>query len=432
MTQAVTPGSSTLVTLTPAKRQAALRQSKALSRELKKAARSVQSMHGPRRDTFPIVKVRLPELTEVWNGPRRLAVRSFVFIALVPSLLCVLYFALWASDQYVVEARFAVRAGERSTMDTISAVTGLASLQQAQDSLIVTDFIVSRAIVEKLDKQISLRSLYAKSSIDYFSRFDAGDPIEDLVRYWRAKVGTWIEIPSGIITLTVRGFTPQDALKIANAVVSLSEELINDIRVRAESDLVAQAQKELQRAEERMRDARVALRELRDKEGIIDPKIQAEAINTLIDQVRLERIKMAQELSSILRTLSETAPQVTTLRSRIRAADEQITSLQAKLTTAGAAPGTTVSQALVEFDKLTLEQQIAEKQYIAAASALEQARVTAERKRVYLSTFVHPVLPEDAIEPKRTLYSIASVLLFFFCWLAFMLIVTQIRLLRAR
>ena len=87
---------------------------------------------------------------------------------------------------------------------------------------------------------------------------------------------------------------------------------------------------------------------------------------------------------------------------------------------------------MVEFEKLGLEQQIAEKQYVSAASALEQARITAERKRVYVSTFVHPVLPQDATEPKRFLYSLAAIILFLLCWILFVAAMTQIKMHKAR
>jgi capsular polysaccharide transport system permease protein len=53
------------------------------------------------------------------------------------------------------------------------------------------------------------------------------------------------------------------------------------------------------------------------------------------------------------------------------------------------------------FDRLQLERDIAEKQYAAAAAAFEAARVQLESQQVYLATFLQPVLPQEALYPRR-------------------------------
>ena len=80
----------------------------------------------------------------------------------------------------------------------------------------------------------------------------------------------------------MRAFNPQDALLITATVVTLGEELINKLSVRAQNDLIEQAEHEVTRAE-RLRRARSALRILRNQEGILDPRGQAEEINRLIN-----------------------------------------------------------------------------------------------------------------------------------------------------
>jgi len=45
---------------------------------------------------------------------------SFVAIVIVPTILTALYFAFFASDRYVSEARFAVRSGDRSALDVLA------------------------------------------------------------------------------------------------------------------------------------------------------------------------------------------------------------------------------------------------------------------------------------------------------------------------
>lgn len=406
----------------------ALRRAKTLSRELKNAARAMRIAKRSAFDPILHNKWTGQSIIALWTGSLKWIGYSFVGLALIPSLVCVVYFAFVASDQYTSEARFSVRAGAQSPLDTISDITGLAAMQQAQDSFIVADYINSRAIVDKLEARVGLRELYSHSDIDYISRFNKSKPIESLERYWRWKVSTSIENPSGIVTVDVRAFSPQDAFNIANAVVALSEAEVNELNARAERDLVAQAEREVKRWEKRMRQARDALRDFRNSTGVIDPRAQADSINTLIDQIKSDRIKMEQELSVVSKSLTNQAPQIKDLKSRIQAANDQIEKLRAKLTTRNPSKGgETISRMLIKYDRLELARKVVEKQYTSALAALEGARVSAERRRLYLNAFVKPTLPQEPSEPKRFWYSLASTVVFFTLWMIFVAIWQQLR-----
>ena len=390
-----------------------LRHAAELSQELRKASRIARlgktgALHRPAK------YLSMARNALSWVDTRSWLSRSFIAMVVIPSLLVVLYFSLIASDQYATEARIVVRAGEVMGLDAVAAATGLASLQQAQDSLIVVDYLSSRAVVEELDKRLGLRQMFARA--DYLSSFDPEDSIEELVYYWRWKVRTAIEGPSGIITIGVRAFSPEDSLKITQTVVTLSEGLINDMSARAQRDVVAQSMAEVKRSEERLGRARAALRNLRNEEGILDPKLQGEAINRMIEQIRLDRLKMEQELSIVTRSLSDQAPQVQTLRSRIQAANEQIALLESQLTATNPKETRTISEALRRFEALELERQVAEKQYTTAITALERARVNAEAQKLYLNTVVRPVLATEATYPKRLWFILVGVLLFVLIW----------------
>jgi capsular polysaccharide transport system permease protein len=300
------------------------------------------------------------------------------------------------------EARFAARGGEQITADPIAALTGLSSFTQAQDSLIVVNYVKSRAIVEELERTIGLRKMFSGRDIDWFSRFDENDPIEDLVKYWRWKIKTTVESPSGIITIQVSAFSPEDALKIADAVVSSSERLVNSMSTRATRDAMEESQNELVRAERRLSEVRVALRDLRNAQSTLNPRRTAEGVNKLIGELRLERARLEDDANAAKRSqVNEGAPQMQILRIRIQVVGDQIADLERQLTsTTETASTTAVSGKITRFDELELERQIAEKQYTLATEAFERARINAERQKVYLTTFVTPLLPHDVAWPK--------------------------------
>jgi len=76
---------------------------------------------------------------------------------------------------------------------------------------------------------------------------------------------------------------------------------------------------------------------------------------------------------------------------------------------------------------LDLERQIAEKLYAGAISTLEVARLTAERKRMYLNTFVQPSLPQEAQYPRRILFTSSTLGILLTIWGALMGLVSVVR-----
>jgi capsular polysaccharide transport system permease protein len=387
-------------------RNIAWKRALAISEELRKSARAI------RQSKSTAVSVwGAGGGYQTFKAPRNWM--RFAFLALgwlLPMILSLAYINFALSNQYMSEARFAVRGGERVTADPVAAVTGMASITQAQDTLIVVNYVKSRAIVEELERSVSLRALFSRRDVDWLSRFDEDDAVEDLVKYWRWKIRTDVESPSGIITVQVKAFSPEDALTIANAIVSSSEQLINTLSTRARQDAVQAARSELARAEKRLESVRVALRDLRNAQSTLDPRQTAEGINKLVGELRLERARLEQDADAARRSrIAESAPQMQFLRVRIQVVADQIRDLERQLTSA-TPTDLAVSGKITRFDELELERQVSEKQYTLAAAEFEGARMNAERQKMYLATFVTPVLARDVDWPKRTWLSAAAVI----------------------
>jgi capsular polysaccharide transport system permease protein len=330
---------------------------------------------------------------------------SFVVMFLVPSLASLAYFGFIASPQYVAEARFVVQGGDPVQLDPFTVATGLPSLLAVQDTQVVTNFIESASLVQKLEKQVDLRKLYGSESIDWFSRFDASKPLEKLTKYWKSKTDVSIQLPGGIVTVTVKAFTATDALRLAEQVLASSEELVNDINRRMMEDNVAAFRTEFERAASRVAKARIAYETARNATGILDPVQAATLFGTLLTGLKGDLLALQQEYDSQGRYVSRDAPQMRMMASRLKVMGEQVKELEARMT---GQPGSdrsdgALSDSMTRFSELEVEQRIAEQQYVSAASALELARVSAERRLVYLKTFLRPSLPQEASYPKRIL-----------------------------
>ena len=333
---------------------------------------------------------------------------SFILMVGLPTFVGVVFYSFVAADQYVAEAKFTVAGGEISTADNIAQLTGVPAVAIIQDTQIVTNYTRSRAAVEELEKMLQLRRLYSRPEADWWSRFDPADPIEDFVKYWNRMIDIEIKMPSGIVELRVRAFTPGDAALIGNAVLKISEVLINDLNNRLFRDAIGDAEQQLERASNRLARARTSLEQARDEGGLLDANKAADALSTLINENRSSLLQMEQEYMAMGRSIRKDSPPMVSLMARIDGAKTQISQLESKLTgtrrTNSSEPAMTV--VMTKFSELDLERQIAERIYAAAASSLEMARLIGERKTMYLNTFVRPVLPENPEYPRRLLYAV--------------------------
>jgi len=332
---------------------------------------------------------------------------SFCIMVILPSVTAILYYGLIASDQYISEARFTISGGETPKLDSLGTLMGIPAVAVIQDTLIVTNYIQSRAAIEKLDSLVHIRKLYSTSEADWFARFDPRKPIEKFVSYWKHVVDVSIKMPSGIVELKVRAFTPQDSAIVAGQILAISEELINDINIRMNRDAVATAEQQVDRASARLLQSQIKLEKARNDEGILDASKTADALNGLITESRGTLLQLQQEYDSQRKNVLESAPQMRALKSRIEATTAQIGELEAKLTSTAKSPSVepTLAASMTKFSELDLEHKISEHLYSGAVASLELARAIAESKAMYLNAFVKPVVPQQAEYPKRFLFS---------------------------
>ncbi|MET0427863.1 MAG: capsule biosynthesis protein [Microvirga sp.] len=344
--------------------------------------------------------------------------KRFAYFVALPTAIMALYLFVFASDQYVAQAKFAVR-GDVEPMGEASAgeYASLIQKHNSQDSFIVRDFVHSRTMAEAAQSALQVSKMFSGSDADFWARYRDDQPIEEFAKYWRSHVEAHIEAISGVITLSVRTFKPEDSVAIAELVIARAERLVNEISRRARGDLIAHAETDARAAEERLKTARLALQNFRNTWGIIDPLKTAESTLQTIALLNKDKIKAENDLE-VLRgsRLDEKSRGIQTLAATVAAIDGQIKRLKDQLTTEGLAAGTpnNITQALLEFEGLKIEQMIAEKLNESLHLMLDKARIAANKQQVYLAVFVPPALPASSIYPERG----HTLLVTFFCCLA--------------
>ncbi len=366
---------------------------------------------------------------ETSSGMSGYTLTLFLFV-IVPAALTALYFAFFASDQYYAETRFAVRkANFSSGSDTKSALSSLASgsipALASQDAYIITSYIHSRSIILDLSKKINIRAIYTRPEADFWAKLKSNASDEELLEYWGKMVTTYIDGPSGIVTVGVRSFRQQDSLELSNAIIKASERLANDVSTRIKNDAVERASGEVRRSEAMVSTALVDLKNFRNSEGYIDPGSAAQSRSKLLLDLLSQKIQLQNDLFVSTKAMSENAPTLKSLKNRLVALDQQIETLKSQLTGQNGEKNS-IASSLTKYEQLDLKRIFAEKLYSLSQDGLEYAKRIADNQGIYVSVFVPPALPDESTFPKRISFSIITAISLLAIWGIFALLAAAV------
>lgn len=342
---------------------------------------------------------------------------------LLPTLAAVAYFGLIAADRYVAEMRYVVRSPQTQVANQLGGLlqsTGYASGGDAAHA--INAYLVSRDALHDLIEDVDVRTIYGSSQADLFSRFPrpfGRSTTEALFAYFEKMVSAKVDRNTGITTVEVQAFSPEDAKRIADALVKRAEALSNRLTRRLRDDLVRTADEEVSRARERSLVALAALTEFRNREQTVDPTRYSAALVETIARLSLELAQMRAQQEE-LRRASPQSPQVAALANRIRAFEEQIT--QERLGLAGSADS--MAPRIAEYERLLLEREFADRLLAAAVNSLENARQDAQRQQIYVELVVTPRMPDYPAYPYRLLAVLA---VFAVSGLAYIVLSTLVR-----
>ncbi len=351
----------------------------------------------------------------------------FLIIIVLPIVLGTSYFGLIATDRYVSHSQLSIRTADSGPANLLGGLVGAVSGNSSisSDAYIVQDYILSRSMVATLQKTLDIRSIFAAPEADYLSRFHADDTEEDLYNYFLTRVSVLFDPETQIIHLSVEAFTPEDALAIAQAIVALCDDLVDNISLKAREDSLKFARGEIERAEKRVENARLAISDFRQQHGEIDPVSGATSIGSIVASIELEIARTQTELSELRSYLREDSAQVVTAKARLRALKQQLGQVRTRL--AGEANNESYVPLLADYERLVIEDEFAKTAYAAAGASLELARAEAARKHIYLVAFVEPSLPDEAIEPDRSKLILTVILCSLIAYGLFTLLFAAIR-----
>jgi capsular polysaccharide transport system permease protein len=349
--------------------------------------------------------------------PRHYGVLAlFVLMVVLPTLSYSWYLWTRAADQYESTLGFGSRTEEAaSTFAFLGALTGT-SQSGSKDMDILYQFVVSQELVQKIDAELDLRAMWARPVGDPMNAFNPQGTIEDLVQFWQRMVRADYDNVTGLMTLTVRAFDPQDARRIGEAVLRESTDVVNQLSKTAQDDLTRYSKKMLDEMQQKLAEARLAVLDYQVRNNIVDPSNVVASQVTVVASLNQELANAQVERDLLDGTVPATDLRLVTLNRKIEVIENRIAVESAKVGAAPSQGSPGYATLVAEFGKLQVEQEFAQQAYLSAMAAHDQAMADAQKKTRYLATYLAPTLAEASTVPNRLAHAALTALIGFLAW----------------
>lgn len=348
-------------------------------------------------------------------------------LVIAPVAITAWYLSERAAEQYASRVGFSVRAPDTAkSSELLRGGVGTMAGSSVTDADILYEFIQSQQMVAQLDAELDLRRLFSRPQNDPVFAFDAAAPVEDLVTYWRSMVDISYDASTGLIELRVRAFAPDDAVAIADGILNHATILINALSAEARADTTAYASADLDRAVERLKDARQALARYRAHERIIDPSADVQGQMTVLISLQQKLAEKYVELDLLSENTRSSDTRIAQARTEVAVIENRIEEERRKFGFGGEGDRT-FSAKIARYEELSVELEFAETAYLSALAAHDAARREAQQQSRYLAAYLQPTRPQSAEFPQRPLLLGLVALFAFLIWSLLTLVYYSLR-----
>jgi capsular polysaccharide transport system permease protein len=326
----------------------------------------------------------------------------FLLTVCLPLVLAIVYFGFIASGQFVSEAHFVVRTSSHSDLGNIASFMQDQKISRASDeTFAVAEYLKSRDILNSLVAHKDLRAILSRPEADFINRFPnfySRDNWEELYEHFLQFVDVRIDAQSGIATLRVRAFRPEDAQELTIAMLSDAESLVNHMNTRVFDDTMRLASAAVEEERGKFIDVEKRLTQYRNSQNVVDPNKESAAaldrLGKLMGSLMQSESALSQEIAQ-----APLSPQIESLRASVASMREEIAKQRGKIS----GTETSLVNKLSDFDQLMLDRELASRSLGAAVSRYASARQDLLQQQYYLQPVVEPNLPDLALYPKRML-----------------------------
>ncbi len=336
-----------------------------------------------------------------------------MLLMLLPAVIVYLYCLVFYKPMYISTSEFSIRSSEPEQSLTLTPQSILSG-NSSTDLYIANAFIDSLDLFNAVDRVLDLKQHF--SGGDLFSGLSKAPTINEIEEFWKDIVSTDIDSESEIIRFSVRSYNPEFSLKIQQEVISQLDLLINRMNESAHRDAIRLAESEVEKAQFKVESSAKDLKAFRNNHIFISPDKEAENISSILSGLEKQLAEGRAELDQKLSYLKSDSVEIRTLRSKNEALDRQIKDFRSRIggKDSDGKTNSMLSDALEEYENLSLKHEFAKKMLESAMSSLETARQAALAKTRYLVMVESPSLPDESLWPKPLQSAFITLFLTFF------------------
>lgn len=332
----------------------------------------------------------------------------FAIFVLIPTAVVGWYYFEKATDMYVSESAMIFKSG--SSQSTGGGLLGAVMGSSPTDSVALQEYIKSRDILERLDRDHGIIGHFQSEEIDELHRLPADATFDEAYKYYAGgfilpgKVKVSYDIAEGIVRLSIVAADPESARRFNQAIISYGEELVNGLNERSRNDGVRMADAQVAKAREDLLTAERKVAAVQERQNSFSATGEASAIQgeiTALESQLREIEKQIEQLKTI--TSNPDDSRFVGYRTDKRILEGQIAVLRNRLTGGGDIKlgGPSMAQLSSELRLAETDVMAANMMYSSALTAKESALQRAAEQSLYLEVVTQPTEPTKATRPKR-------------------------------
>jgi len=340
-----------------------------------------------------------------------------LFIIGVPMIAAMIYYAVLAVDRYASTAQVVVVDSSASSGSLAQQTAGAAILAtnakqiSKQETIFLLQYITSPDLLAVLEDKLKWHEHFAAQYSDPAYWIGKKVSREELLKYYQRLTTVHVDELTGLLTVEVQGLTPEFAHETLTEILQQSQKFINDLSRQLATDQVRFAEEELVKARIDYENKRDALIEFQSKNSLLDAEASAKSQAGIIATLEATLADEQATLKGLLATLNSQSPQVRQQKNRVAALEKQLAAEKAALVSSS--QGGHLNVVAAAFRKLTVDAEIAEEAYKLSVSALQNAKIEANKNVHSLVTVVQPNMPEDFTYPHK-IYNLLTLLVILF------------------
>ena len=289
----------------------------------------------------------------------------------------------------------------------LGAITGLGSTDlglKNPDDLFVA-MLQSRTIADRLIDRFDLRREYsvqqyqaARKTLESRSKIVAGD--------------------EGLISISVTDRDPKRAAELANAYVDLLHELNGNLAITEAGQRRVFYQQQLDTEREGLTQAEVALKQVEENSGLIQPDAQGRAIVSAVADMRAQVAIHEVQLQSMRAYATASNPDVIRAQQELAGLRAQLAKLERNTGEVGngnlQVPTRQLPAVELQYLRQLRDVKYHEALYEFLSKQLEASRIDEAKDAILVQVVDKAVIPERKSAPKRTLIVLVTAIIAFF------------------